>query len=635
MSASPTTEPLPADDERAAAADAADEAVTSADVADLDDPDLDDPDLDDLEADDLEAGDAAVDGPVGGRWARYRVDIAVYAGYLLLAVWLLGKLWRDPGGVVPSDNGSDPQFFEFALIHATRIFTHGENPLFSPQVNAPLGVNMMANTGLLGLTVPLAPVTALFGAQIAFLVMLTGGIVATAATWYFVLSRHVVGSRAAAIVGGAFCGFAPGMVNHLNAHPNLVAQFLIPLILWRALDLRRPGPVLRRGVILGLLLTWQAFLNEELLFLYALAAVIFVLVYAAFRPRVAVAGVPPLLRGLAVAGVTAGVLLAYPLWYQFTGPQHYRGLPYWVLDYGTDLAEYPSFSKLSLVAGDGKLGHIPEQNTFFGWPLLLLLVAVVVWQWRRVEVRALAVAGVVFAVLSLGKVGTWHGKVFWTSAPWDKLNDLPLFDTVVPVRLGLIVIPAIGVILAIALAAGLRRPVPVSHMWVAAYAVILATIFPQQLAVSPRAGTPDFITSGAWRSYVHGDASILSADTTVWNGALDAMAWANKADQGYRVVGGYFLGPDQAGTGQYGPVQLPTSSLLWNAVWNGGIPQVTEEQRQQAVVDLRYWKTAIVVLAPGTNHHDDVEATLSQLFGPATQADDVLIWDVRGLSGVA
>ncbi len=45
----------------------------------------------------------------------------------------------------------------------TRIFTHGENPLFTPQLNAPDGVNLMANTGLLGLTVPLVPVTLLFG----------------------------------------------------------------------------------------------------------------------------------------------------------------------------------------------------------------------------------------------------------------------------------------------------------------------------------------------------------------------------------------------------------------------------------------------------------------------------------------
>ncbi len=579
------------------------------------------------------AEDEPAEPATAPRWPGWRIDLAVYGGFLVLALWLLWPLWRHPAGLYPTENGSDGSFFEFALNHAVRIFSHGENPFFSPQVNAPLGVNMIANTGLLGLTVPLAPVTAIFGAPVAFLLLLTLGITATAGSWYFVLSRHVTCHRAAAIVGGAFCGFAPGIVNHLNSHPNLVAQFLIPFILWRALELRNPGPYLRRGIVLGLLLTWQAFLNEELLFLYALAAVIFVAVYAIARPQVARAGAVPMLRGLAVALATAGVLLAYPLWYQFAGPQHYSGLPDWLLNYGTNLAEYPAFTKLTLVHGDGSLGIFPEQNTFFGWPLLLLLAVGVVWQRRRVEVVALAIAGCAFAVLSLGRTGTWHGHVFAHRAPWALLDKLPLFDSVVPVRLGLIVIPILGVLITILLAEALSRPVPVSHVWVAAFAVALVVIVPQQLPVSPRPAVPDFITSGGWRPYVSGDASILNADTTVWNGGIDSMAWANKVDLGYRVVGGYFLGPDSTGVAGYGPITRPTAGLLAGVVGNGGVPAISDEQRAQAADDLRFWHTAIIVLAAGANHHDDLAATLTALVGPGQQVDDVMVWDVRPLSG--
>jgi hypothetical protein len=96
-------------------------------------------------------------------------------------------------------------------------------------MNAPDGVNLMANTGL-GLTVPLIPVTVLFGPAVAFTVMLTGGLTATAWAWYHVLSRHIVGFWPAAVVGGLFAGFAPSMINHVNGHPNLVSQFLIPFI---------------------------------------------------------------------------------------------------------------------------------------------------------------------------------------------------------------------------------------------------------------------------------------------------------------------------------------------------------------------------------------------------------------------
>jgi hypothetical protein len=570
---------------------------------------------------------------VAGRWQRWRPDLAVYAGFLVLATWLLWPLWKDPAGLGPADNGSDPQFFQWALVHASRIFTHGENPFFSPQLNAPLGVNMMANTGLLGMTVPLTPVTLIFGAPVAFVLLLTLGIAATASTWYWVLSRHVVpGCRTAAIVGGAFCGFAPGMVNHLNAHPNLVSQFLIPLILWRALDLRRSGPVLRRAVILALLVTWQAFLNEELLFLYALAALIFVAAYAALRPQTARAAAWPLLRGLAVAGAIVVVLLAYPLYFQFLGPQHYRGLPDWLLAYGTDLGEYPAFAKLSLVDAEPKLGHMPEQNTFYGWPLLLLLLAVIIYLRRRVEAVALTVVLAVFVVLSLGHTAVWRGKELTSHTPWGLLNGLPLFDTVLPSRLGLITVPVIGLLLALGLAAALSRPVPTSHLWVAAFAVGLVTIFPQQLGVSPAPAVPHFISAGGWRSYVTGDASVLSADTSVWNGGINAMAWGVAADQGYRVVGGYYLGPGPDLVAQYGTVNRPTAGILNNIIYNGGTPAIGDAERAQAAQDVRYWHTAIVILADGTAHYDELSVTLTGLFGAGVRVDDVMLWDVRALS---
>ncbi len=224
------------------------------------------------------------------RWA----DGAAVALSLALAFWVTSGMWMHVGSLALVNGGSDVTFFEWALVHATRIFTHGENPLFTSQLNAPNGVNLMANTGLLGLTVPLVPVTLLFGPAAAFTIMLTGGLAATAWAWYHVLSRHIVGSWPAALVGGLFAGFAPGMVSHVNGHPDLTGQFLIPFILWRAVSLRTA----RDGVILGLLVTWQAFLNEELLLQAGLALTVFVTVYAVFRPAEVRARVRPFLAGL-------------------------------------------------------------------------------------------------------------------------------------------------------------------------------------------------------------------------------------------------------------------------------------------------------------------------------------------------
>src|SRR5215469_14192997 len=167
--------------------------------------------------------------------------------YLALALWVTSGVWRHVGALALVSGGSDVSFFEWALVHAARIVTHGENPLFTARLNAPDGVNLMANTGLLGLTVPLVPVTVLFGPAVAFTVMLTGGLAGTAWAWYRVLSRHVVGWWPAALAGGLFAGFAPGMVSQVNGHPDLAGQFLIPFIIWRALSLRTA----RDGVLLG------------------------------------------------------------------------------------------------------------------------------------------------------------------------------------------------------------------------------------------------------------------------------------------------------------------------------------------------------------------------------------------------
>ena len=565
--------------------------------------------------------------PAASRWpdriAAVGVDVAVIGVFILLAVWVMRNLWADPAHLDPSANTSDPAFFEWALRHAARIFTAGEHPFLTSRLNAPYGVNLLANTGLLGLTVPLVPVTLLFGPSVSFVLMLTLGLAATASVWYVVLYRYVVRQRVAAALGGGFAGFAPGLVNHANAHPNLVAQFLIPLIIWRALSLR----TVRDGVLLGLLVTWQAFINEELLFLTALAAGIFLAALAAQRPVEVRERLRPFLTGLGVAALTAGVLLAYPIWFQFFGPQHYRGLPDFVLRYGADLASYPAFPKLSLAHGDGTVSPQPEENTFFGAPLLAALAVIVVWLWRRAAVRALALVGVVFFVLSLGAVANFHGKPVLTGAPWEWLNKLPLFDSVLPIRLGLVLVPVIAVLLAYSVEHALRYRF--GGPWLVGLAVVLLPLLPVPIPVQARPPVPVFFTGGTWRNYVTGDQAIVSADLTVWYGGITAMRWDTATGQGYRMVGGYFLGPDASGKGGYGTVNLPTANLLGGVAGNGGTPAIGSAEIAQARTDVRTWKASIIVLAPDAPHRDDLRLTLTALFGPGQEVSDVVLWDVR------
>jgi hypothetical protein len=560
------------------------------------------------------------------RWA----DPAAVALYLALAFWVTSGLWRHIGALALVNGGSDAHFFEWMLVHATRIFTHGENPFFTPQMNAPDGVNLMANTGLLGLTVPLVPVTLSFGPAVALTVMLTGGLTATAWAWYHVLSRHIVaGFWPAALVGGLFAGFAPGIVNHANGHPDLVNQFLIPFIVWRALSLRTA----RDGVVLGLLVTWQAFLNEELLFQTGLAVAIFVVVYAMFRPAEVRARVRPFLAGLWPALLTAGVLLAYPLWFQFYGPQSYRGLPDLVLGYGTDVRAFAAFPQLSLVrhgASHSSYGAPPEENTFFGVPLLITVGLIVVWLWRRVAVRALAAVALVFALLALGRTVVVGGHTVLQYGPMSLLDHVQLFDSVVPTRFGLALIPVIAILLAFSVQAATVSDVRLRYGWTLVLAAALLPIAPTPVLATRAAPVPVFFTSGQWRNYVPDDQSVFVVDSVFWTGSFITMGWDNATGQDYRMVGGYFLGPQQNGQGNYGPPLRPTAELLINIVNYGASTRITAAQRAAFRADLRYWHAAIVVLGPDAPHHNQLRYVLNQLTGqPARQVPGALLWDVR------
>jgi hypothetical protein len=562
------------------------------------------------------------------RWA----DPAAIALYLALAFWVTSGLWRHIGALALVNGGSDVHFFEWALIHATRIFTHGENPFFTPQMNAPNGVNLMANTGLLGLTVPLVPVTLLFGPAVALTIMLTGGLTATAWAWYHVLSRHiVVGCWPAALVGGLFAGFAPGMVNHANGHPDLVNQFLIPFIVWRALSLRTA----RDGVVLGLLVTWQAFLNEELHFQTGLAVAVFVVVYAMFRPAEVRARAGPFLAGLWPALLTAGLLLAYPLWFQFYGPQSYRGLPDTILGYGTNVRAFAAFSQLSLVrhgASHSSYGAPPEENTFFGAPLLIALGLLVVWLWRRqVAVRALTAVALVFAALSLGPTVVAGGRTVLRHGPMSMLDHLQLFNSVVPTRFGLALIPVIAILLAFSVRAAAAAPQAwLRYGWTLVLVAALLPIAPTPVLTAPAKPVPAFFTSGQWRNYVPGDQSVFAVDSVFWVGSFTTMGWDDATWQDYKMVGGYFLGPFPDGTGNYGPPLRPTAELLIDIVEYGASTRITAAQRAAFRADLRYWHAAIVVLGPDAPHHDQLRYVLNQLTGqPARQVPGALLWDVQ------
>lgn len=570
-----------------------------------------------------------------------------------LAVWVTSGLWRNPNGRVITVNSSDQALFEWLLAFGAHALTHGDNPLFTHLLNVPDGVNLAVNTSITVYAALFAPLTYLIGPPATFLVVLTLNLAATALAWYWLLSRHLVHSRLAAGVGALFIGFSPGMVSHANAHLNWTAGWLVPLLIWRLFALRRPGGWLRNGAVFGVLVAVAFSIAAEGLFFTALALGVFLAVWAVHPARRAEAraALPAFLRGLAVTAVVAGVLLAYPLWLHFAGPQRFQGTGFDSVVHAEDIAAYGAYPRRSL-AGEAGLGtslapNPTEENAFFGIPLLLLAVACFVTLWRhagparRATLWALGVTAVVFTVLSWGPRARWNGERTDVALPFDLLGRLPVINAALPARLALVVAPVIGLLLAYTIDR-LRTDPPrnrlVGRAWALGYAIALLPLLPTPLLTSEREPIPAFITSGAWRDHVSPGGVLTPVPTTI-DVTPDGQRWQAYAlahRQGeFAIPAGFFLGPGGPdGRGRIGPVPRTFDALMSQAGRTGRVPIVTDGTRREVRDDLRYWRVEAVVLADQVHgsKYDVNEAALrrtaTELLGPPERVSDVWLWRV-------
>ncbi|MEH0845790.1 DUF2079 domain-containing protein [Micromonospora sp. CPCC 205711] len=585
-----------------------------------------------------------------------RADLVVALVAVALAVWVTSGLWRDPNHRAITVNSSDQALFEWLLAFGGHALTHGENPLFTHLINVPDGVNLAVNTSVTVYAAVFAPLTYLVGAPATFLVILTLNLAATALAWYWLLSRHLVRSRLAAAVGALFIAYSPGMVAHANAHLNWTAGWLVPLLVFGVFGLRRPGRWRRGGIVLGVLVAVAFSIAAEGLFFTALALAVFLAAWALHPARRAEAraALPDFLRGLGVTALVAGVLLAYPLWLHFAGPQRFHGTGFDPMIHSEDIAAfgaYPSRSLAGLAGLDTSLAPNPtEENSFFGLPLLLLAVACFTLLWRRADpgrratLAALGSTGVVFAVLSWGPVAKWAGTRTGQVLPFGVLDNLPVVNAALPSRLALAVAPVIGLLLAYTvdlLRADPPRRRGAGVAWGLGFAVALLPLLPVPLLTTVRPPVPQFITAGTWRQYVP-PGEVLTPLPLTLDVTPDGQRWQAYAlthGQGeFRIPAGFFLGPGGPdGRGQIGPPPRTFDTLMDQAGRTGLTPIVTEGSIQLSRADLRYWGVRAVVLpdeVDGAKYDLDEEAlrrTATALLGPPRRVDDVWLWTIPAL----
>jgi hypothetical protein len=580
-----------------------------------------------------------------GRLLGWR-DLLAVATFVAVAIYITAPLWLNLDHQL-RDDPQDQAFFEWMLAHGARVLTDGAYPFFSDRMNYPDGVNMMANTSVLAVSLPLTPVTLLFGPHVSFNVFLTLALALTGISWYFVLSRQFIKSKLAAFVGALFCAFAPSMVAHAGGHPNIVSQFLIPLIIWRTLRLRDRGRPVRNGLILGGLLVWQAFINLEILFMTAVGLGIFCVVMALSRRKRHPGEIRNFLRGLGVAGALAVTLLAYPLSVQFFGPQSYHGLAPFVRNFGADLGSFTAYSSRSIagnsVVADRLAQNPAEQNSFFGWGLVVLFFGLLVWMRRRLEVLTLGAVAVLFAAMSLGPRIYVNGINTGIPGIWAALHSVPVLNSAVPTRWAMAITPVIGILLALGCqraqelmrtSSTARGPVRVAT--ITAVAMALVPLVPTPLETSRMVPTPGFVTSGEWRQYAGDDHTIVTLPTPD-SSYPDPLRWSAQTHLDMRIAGAYALLPNENPlnpddhTAVFAPPWRPTSGLMASIRQGNPIPEINDARREMTLADLRYWRAGAVILAPQVRDVEMLQVMKDLLGFAPTWKDGVWVWDVRHL----
>jgi hypothetical protein len=586
------------------------------------------------------ATDAAADSPSAGprRWFRgHRADLLVYAAYLFAALYVMAHLWIDVRHRLVSHNPTDQMFAEWMYADQAYALSHLRDPFFSHGQQAPLGVNLMCNVATQLVSWILAPVTLLLGTAVTFAVVVTASLAATASAWYFVLSRHFVKYRSAAFLGGAFCGFSPGMISESNVHVHIPAQYLVPFLVLAVIRLREPGRVVRNGVFLGLLVAAQLLIGLEVLFLTALGCAVMVAVYALTRRREARAALVPFVSALALGGVVVLVVCAYPLWMQFFGPRHYVGL---VTTYSADLTTYFSYSTQSLGGLTAAKAYVPnaaEETAFFGWPLTLGAIGLGLLLWRSIGARMAAVTGGVCAVLSLGPEIMWKDRHTGIPGPYWLLSHLPIFDSLITLRLALVTATAIGVLLAFAADWVLDRVpraraagIPLRAMAAAVAVAVLLPLVPRSVPVIGRPFVPRFITAGTWQQYVREGRTLVPVDPDPWV----RLRWAVAGEARFAVPQGWTIVPRDPPRDMIGVFNVPMrpgEARLWD-ISMGYAVEIGPAERRQAAEDMRWLRADAVVLNATVPKADEMVGKISSLLGrPAQKVDDVYVWRTRDI----
>jgi hypothetical protein len=555
----------------------------------------------------------------------------------------------------------DPPSIAWFIAWPAYAISHGHSLFLSTWTHVPRGMNLLDNTSVLALGVPLSPITWLFGPIAALNVALTLAPPLSALSAYGCLRRALGLWPPAAFLGGLLFGFSPYMMrNEVFNHLQVTFAALLPLIFLCCYELvvAQRGTWLRWGLFLGLLTTLQFFVGLEMLTITALMtalALLLAFLAAILRPGTLAEKLPFASRGFLVAAIVAGILLAYPLWFALAGPQHIHGADWKsVTVNGLGRLLFPvQQDDLHVI---GYLGQAGTRGAYLGFAALVAVgVAVVVV--RRPLVQLCAVLLIIAMWLSLGSrhlAFAAGGQPAWLWLPWRVIGRWPLLQNITPANFSLPAVWCVAVAAALLVdrvrpresgertRARLRRVVTpagrAAAARVAAVAAISAALVISWALAWPLpftttdVSTPPSITKE--EAHLPADAVVLFYPFP--SSYLDqALVWQAEAGMRYRIVGGRGIATLTSGAADHGftpgTPEGTMSALTISLVPHGHLalpPPPTPSTVRSFRSALRNWGVTNVIMAAGGRAPAYARRWLSAVLQKQPQREyGVFVWN--------
>jgi hypothetical protein len=533
------------------------------------------------------------------------------------------------------------------------VLTSGGNPFFTNVIAAPHGASMLMNTTFMFVSLLLSPVTLTLGPVAALNLMMRLAFAGSALALFTALRQW--GLRwPTAFLGGLVYGFSAYMISQGTNHPEMAFVVIPPLWLlaWERLLTRNWTPR-RAGLWLGAMAVIQFFISIDVLSTLGVMTIVGLALVAVMRRHDIRERVSDLVRAAGYACLVAVPLLAVPIYYMLAGPGSFSGpeQPLSILvSYRADALSVVVPTSLQRLGPSDWIalgssfagGNLTENGEYLGIPLVVALLAILVWQRRSRLVITLALLGAVAYVLTLGTSLSVDGHSTWIRLPYDVLSHLPIFQDEIPIRYSLYLQLAAASVLAIGADRGLTwvllrwegggRRLGTTLLALACAASVIP-LWPALPYPSSNVNVPPVFTAHGLVG-VPTSGAVLAYPYPV-SPYDQAMLWQAVAGLNFRLFGGYIYTAAPSGTGGLGtPILTPSSVQTFfsdAALGEGDRGLPTGMSASSVAADLRAFLARYGVAAVVVQEFGAYPGTVASVVTAATgenpqHVGDVLLW---------